>query len=353
VLNQWKLGEALTGDMALDPPIRSLMVYNANPMAMAPEQGRIAQGLSREDLFTVVSEHFLTDTARYADIVLPATTQVEQEDIMFSWGHLYLSYNNRAIDPMGEAVANTELFRRLAKAMGFDDPCFSRTDEEQIAEAMLWDAPQMAGISIERLKRDGFARLNLPSADDYAPHAEGNFATPSGKCEFKASMAAEGNFVLGLFRQGYDGQQSGEPIDPLPHFIAPQESPVTNPALAARYPLNLITPKNHAFLSSSFGNLPHQRRHAGDQPVVLHPTDAAKYGITAGERVRVHNDRGAFEAIAQVTDDIRQGFVVAPAGHWASLNSGGATVHAVTSSRYADMGGAPTFSDILVAVERC
>ena len=353
VLNQWKLGEALTGDMALDPPIRSLMVYNANPMAMAPEQGRIAQGLSREDLFTVVSEHFLTDTARYADIVLPATTQVEQEDIMFSWGHLYLSYNNRAIDPMGEAVSNTELFRRLAKAMGFDDPCFSRTDEEQIAEAMLWDAPQMAGITIERLKRDGFARLNLPSADDYAPHAQGNFATPSGKCEFKASMAAEGNFVLGLFRQGYDGQQSGEPIDPLPHFIAPQESPVTNPALAARYPLNLITPKNHAFLSSSFGNLPHQRRHAGDQPVVLHPTDAAKYGITAGERVRVHNDRGAFEAIAQVTDDIRQGVVVAPAGHWASLNSGGATVHAVTSSRYADMGGAPTFSDILVAVERC
>lgn len=353
VLNQWKLGEALTGEMALDPPIRSLMVYNANPMAMAPEQGRIAQGLSRENLFTVVSEHFLTDTARYADIVLPATTQVEQEDIMFSWGHLYLSYNNRAIDPMGEAVSNTELFRRLAKAMGFDDPCFSRTDEEQIAEAMLWDAPQMAGITIEQLKRDGFARLNLPSAEHYAPHAEGNFATPSGKCEFKASMAAEGNFVLGLFRQGYDGQQSGEPIDPLPHFIAPQESPVTNPALAARYPLNLITPKNHAFLSSSFGNLPHQRRHAGDQPVVLHPTDAAKYGITAGERVRVHNDRGAFEAIAQVTDDIRQGVVVAPAGHWASLNSGGATVHAVTSSRYADMGGAPTFSDILVAVERC
>ncbi|RJG51737.1 molybdopterin oxidoreductase family protein [Sphingobium terrigena] len=353
VLNQWKLGEALTDEMPLDPPIRSLMVYNANPMAMAPEQGRIAQGLAREDLFTVVSEHFLTDTARYADILLPATTQVEQEDIMFSWGHFYLSYNNRAIDPMGEAISNTELFRRLAKAMGFEDPCFSRTDEEQIAQAMLWDAPQMEGITVERLKREGFARLNLPSADEYAPHAQGNFATPSGKCEFKASMAAEGNFVLGLFRQGYDGQQSGEPIDPLPHYIAPQESRFTNPVLAARYPLNLITPKNHAFLSSSFGNLPHQRRHAGEQPVVMHPADAAKYGIAAGERVRVHNDRGTFEAIAQVTKDIRQGVVVAPAGHWASLNSGGATVHAVTSSRYADMGAAPTFSDTLVAVERC
>lgn len=352
VLNQWKLGEALTGDMPLDPPIRSLMVYNANPMVMTPEQDRIARGLAREDLFTVVSEQFLTDTARFADIVLPATTQVEQEDIMFSWGHFYLSYNNRAIAPMGESVPNTELFRRLARAMGFDDPCFFRSDEDQIADAMLWDAPQLEGITLERLKRDGYARLNLPPADEYAPHAEGSFATPSGKCEFKASMAAQGNFVLGLFRQGYDGQQSGEPVDPLPHFIAPQESPITNPELAARYPLSLITPKNHAFLSSSFGNLPHQRRHAGEQPIVLHPADAERCGIAAGDRVRVRNDRGAFEAIAQVTEDIRQGVVVAPVGYWPSL-SGGASVHAVTSSRYADLGCAPTFSDNLVAVERC
>lgn len=354
VINQWKLGEVLTGEMPLDPPIRSLMVYNANPMAMSPEQARIARGLSREDLFTVVSEHFLTDTARYADIVLPATTQVEQEDIMFSWGHFYLSYNNRAIPPMGEAVPNTELFRRLAKAMGFSDPCFSRSDEEQIAESMLWDAPQLQGITLAQLKRDGFARLNLPSADEYAPHAEGNFATPSGKCEFKASLAADGNFVLGLFRQGYDGQQSGEPVDALPHFIAPQESQTSNPGLAARFPLSLITPKNHAFLSSSFGNLPQQRRHAGmEQPVILHPADAARYGIAAGDRVRIRNDRGAFEALAQVTEDIREGVVVAPAGYWASLSADGATVHAVTSSRYADLGRAPTFSDNLVAVERC
>lgn len=273
---------------------------------------------------------------------------------MFSWGHLYLSYNNRAIDPMGEAVPNTELFRRLAAAMGFTEPCFTRSDEEQIAESMLWDAPQMEGVTLERLKRDGYVRLNLPDADSYAPHAEGNFATASGKCEFRASLAEQGNFVLGLFRQGYDGQQSGEPIDPLPHFIAPVESANADPALAALYPLNLITPKNHAFLNSSFGNLPHQRRHAGEeQPVILHPADAERYGVATGDRVRVHNARGAFEALAKVTEDIRRGVVVAPAGHWASLDAGGANVHAVTSSRYADLGAAPTFSDTLVAIERC
>nr|WP_245405812.1 molybdopterin oxidoreductase family protein [Sphingobium sp. Sx8-8] len=353
VLNQWKLGAALTGEMALDPPIQSLMVYNANPMVMSPEQARIAEGLLREDLFTVVSEQFMTDTARYADIVLPATTQVEQEDIMFSWGHMYLSYNNRAIDPIGEAVPNTELFRRLAKTMGFEDPSFYRSDAEQIADAMLWDAPQMQGITLERLKREGYARLNLPSADEYAPHANGHFATPSGKCEFYSSMAADGNFVLGLFRQGYDGQQSGEPIDPLPHYIPPQESAESNPDLAARYPLNLITPKSHAFLSSTYGNLPHQRRQAGDQSVTLHPDDAARFGIAASDRVKIWNDRGAFEAVAQISPDIRQGVIVAPVGYWPSLNGGQATVHAITSSRYADLGKAPTFSDNLVAVERC
>lgn len=272
---------------------------------------------------------------------------------MFSWGHLYLSYNNRAIEPLGAAVPNTELFRRLARGMGFEDPCFYRSDEEQIADAMIWDAPQMAGITIERLKREGYARLNLPSADDYAPHAEGDFATPSGKCEFKSSLAENGNFVLGLFRQGYDGDQPGEPIDPLPHFIPPQESPQTNPALAGRFPLSLITPKSHAFLSSTYGNLPHQRRQAGDQQVTLHPEDAALYGIAAGDRVTVRNDRGAFEATAHISEDIRQGVVLAPVGHWPSLSAGGATVHAVTSARYADLGRAPTFSDNLVAVEPC
>ena len=175
VLNQWRLGAALIGEMALDPPIRSLFVYNANPMSMVMEQAKLEEGLAREDLFTVVSEHFITDTAKYADIVLPATTQLEQADLMFSWGHLYLSYNNPAIAPVGEAVSNTELFRRLAKAMEITDPFFFRSDEEMIAQSMDWSSPVLEGITVETLKAKGYQRLNMPSADEWAPHREGNF----------------------------------------------------------------------------------------------------------------------------------------------------------------------------------
>ena len=184
VLNCWKLGQALIGELEQGPPIKSLFVYNGNPVVVTPEQDKVVQGLSREDLFTVVSDHFLTDTARFADIVLPATTQIEQEDIMFSWGHFYLSYNNQSIQPLGEAVSNTELFRRLARAMNFNDPHFYRDDAQMIEEAIDWNAPLMQGITLSNLKEKGFARLNIPSADKYAPHAEGNFPTPSGKCEF-------------------------------------------------------------------------------------------------------------------------------------------------------------------------
>ena len=155
VLNQWRLGPALTGEMALDPPIRALFVYNANPAVVAPEQEKIIRGLRREDLFTVVSEQFLTDTALHADIVLPATTQLEQEDIMYSWGHFYLSYNNPAVAPLGEAVPNTQLFRRLAATMGFDDPFFRRDDRQMIAEALDWASPALAGITLEALRRIG------------------------------------------------------------------------------------------------------------------------------------------------------------------------------------------------------
>jgi len=209
VVNQWRLGQALTGELGLDTPIRSLMVYNSNPMVVAPEQAKLEQGLSREDLFTVVSEQFMTDTARFADIVLPATTQLEQFDIMFSWGHLYMTLNEPAIAPLGEAVPNTELFRRLARAMGFDDPFWAMTDEDMAQMAFDWTSPALKGITLATLRAKGYARLNVGSADDFIPHREGNFPTPSGKCEFKSSIAAGGNMVLPLFRQGYMGGQSG------------------------------------------------------------------------------------------------------------------------------------------------
>ena len=351
VLNSWRLGQALTGELGFDPPIKALFVYNANPMAMVTEQAKLEQGLEREDLFTVVSEHFLTDTARYADIVLPATTQLEQKDIMFSWGHLYLSYNNPAIEPLGEAVSNTELFRRLAKAMGIDDPSFYRTDDEIIEASLDWTNPVLQGITLEDVKAKGYARLTMPSADDWAPHREGNFPTPTGKCEFKSSITGGGNFVVPLFRQGYNGDQDGTPVDALPHYIPPNENPQTTPALAKRYPLSLITPKSHAFLNSNYGNLPAQTAQADEeQSVFLHPEDAEQRGIVAGAPIRVFNDRGAFEAFASISPDVMPGVVMAPSGYWHRSNRKGATVHALTPPAYADLGRAPTFSDVLVQV---
>jgi anaerobic selenocysteine-containing dehydrogenase len=352
VLNQWKLGAALTGELALDPPIRSLFVYNANPMVVAPEQEKVVAGLAREDLFTVVSDHFITDTARYADVVLPATTQMEQYDIMFSWGHFYLSLNQRAITPRGEAVPNTELFRRLAAAMGFDDPFFKRSDEQMAVEALDWSSPALAGITMEQLQRDGYARLKLGTPDTYAPHAEGKFPTPSGKVELKASMAAGGNFVLPLFRQGSNEFQDGTAVDPLPTYVPPQESPDTNQALAARYPLSILTPKNHAFLNSGYANIARQLGHAGEQYVVIHPKDARARGIAEGEKIEVFNDRGRFQAEAQVSDEVRPGVVVSPLGYWASASPGGRSANVINASRYADLGRGPTFSDTLVEVRR-
>jgi anaerobic selenocysteine-containing dehydrogenase len=279
--------------------------------------------------------------------VLPAATQLEQFDIMFSWGHLYLSLNQKAIEPLGEAVPNTELFRRLARTMGFDGRQWQRNDEEMALDALDWTSPALQGITMDVLKEKGWARLNVGTPDTYAPHAAGNFLTPSGKCEFKASMAAGGNFVLPLFRQGSNEFQAGEPVDPLPTYIPPRESPATNARLAAKYPLNVISPKSHAFLNSCYGNLPAQLHHAGEQVVLVNPKDAIARNIGEGSAVRIFNDRGSFEAIAKVSAEIMQGVVVAPLGYWRDLSRARATVNALNPSAYADLGRAPTFSDTL------
>jgi anaerobic selenocysteine-containing dehydrogenase len=350
VLNQWRLGPALTSEEPLDPPIKSLFVYNSNPAIVVPEQEKIIQGLESADLFTVVSEQFLTDTARYADIVLPATTQLEQFDLMFSWGHLYLSLNQQAIAPLGESVSNTELFRRLARTMGFDDRQWQRSDEEMAVDVLDWANPALQGITMDLLKEKGWARLNVGTPDTYAPHSNGNFLTPSRKCEFKASMAAGGNFVLPLFRQGSNEFQAGEPVDPLPTYVPPNESPATNARLAAKYPLNIISPKSHAFLNSSYGNLPRQLHYAGEQIVLVNPMDALARNVGEGSPVRIFNDRGSFEAIAKVSSDVMPGVVVAPLGYWRSLSRTAATVNALSPSAFADLGRAPTFSDTLVEV---
>ncbi len=346
IINQWRLGRALTDGPDGVSAIKSLFVYNSNPAVVAGNQGQVLEGLARDDLFTVVSEHFVTDTARYADIVLPAAMATEHTDLMFSWGHLYLTYAPKMVEPPGSCVPNTELFRRLAKVMGVEDPWFDLTDEEQLVRALDWSAPQMEGITIERLQTEGYARLNVPSPDTYAPHVGGDFPTPSGKVELAASMTAGGNFVAPLFRQGIAGQQDGSPVEALPTYYPPEET-----GGAGRYPLSMVSPKAHAFMNSQYGNMDKQLGQQGPQACRINPADAEARGISDRSLVRVFNDRSELRAMARVTDTVMPGVVSMPMGHWSSAEYGEATVNALNSDRYADIGRAPTFSDTAVEVE--
>lgn len=351
VINNLRLGQALTGEMELDPPLKSLMVWNANPVSQAPESNKIVEGLKREDLFTVVAEHFITDTAAYADIILPATMAAEMDDMILSWGHFYLTYNQKCVEPPGETASNAEIFRRLAKTFGFDEPQFKRTDAEMVEDTLDWTSPALAGVTMEDFKRDGYVHLKVGTPSERCPHKEGNFPTPSGKVEFKSSAAAGGNFVATPFRQLYDAFQGGEPVDPLPSYVPSRERPETNPELAMRYPLNIVTPKSHGFLNSQYANEVHKVRGQGEQYVLIHPADATARGIQHGEFVRVFNDRGEFHGDARVTDDTQPGVVVATLGYWRSLTKGGGAVNVISSDQFVNLGHAPSLSDNLVQVE--
>lgn len=350
VINNLQIGRHLTGRIPMDPPIRSLMVWNSNPVTQAPETDLIVEGLLREDLFLVVADHFMVDTARYADIVLPAAMGAEMEDIILSWGHNYLTYNAKCVEPPGEALPNAEIFRRLARAMGYAEPRLQWSDAECLEHFVDWQAPACAGITLAGLREKGFAHLNIGGADDRAPHREGNFPTPSGKCEFVSSIAGSGNFVAGPFRQMYADMQGGEALDAVPDYVPSRESPATNPALAARFPLNIVSPKSHGFLNSCYANIENKQKAQGAQFLLIHAEDARTRGIAEGDAVRVFNDRGAFEAEARVSADVNAGVVVATLGYWRQLNRG--TVNAISSAEFVNMGHAPSFSDNLVEVQR-
>ena len=350
VVNELDLGAALTGQLPLDPPIQSLFVYNSNPVSQAPSAGLVVQGLQREDLFTVVSELFITDTAKYADLLLPATMQAEQYDLMVTWGHLYVMLNQPAIEPPGECVPNIELFRRLARTMGFDDEYWSLPLDEMLRRSYDWDSPAMQGITLEALKERGYMRLNVGMPDTRRPHAEGNFKTPSGKCEFAASAAAGGNFVVPVWRSGYEGMQPGTPVDPVPNYIPPSETAAS--PLVQRYPLNLVSPKPHAFLNTQYGNEPTNQRRQGEQLIVMHPADALARQIEPGSFVRVFNERGAFEARAELSEDVAVGLMMTNVGHWPGLNRSGTAVNSTTPPRHCNLGQAGTYSDNLVDVQR-
>ncbi len=328
-INQSALGEALT---AARPPVKAIYVYNNNPVAVCPDSNKVIAGFSRPDLFTVVHDVFMTDTADYADIVLPATTQLEHYDVHKSYGHLYVLANNPAIAPVGEARPNIEVFRLLAKRMGFTEACFDDSDEDVCRQALTSSAARMRGIEWDALKERGWQRLAVPEV--FAPFAEGGFPTPSGKCEFYSETASS----LGL--------------DPLPAYTPPRENVLSAPGLARRYPLAFISPPARNFLNSSFANLPFARASEKEPRLDIHPEDAAPRGIANGDRVRVCNDRGSYTLKAAVSDRARPGVVVAPSVWWKKLSPDGRNANDVTSQALADMGGAATFYDCLVEVER-
>jgi anaerobic selenocysteine-containing dehydrogenase len=331
-INMIRLGEALTRrDAGVGgPPVRALVVYNSNPAAVAPDRGTVLEGLARSDLFTVVLEHFQTDTADWADIVLPATTQLEHWDLHLSYGHHYVALNQPAIPPVGNAKPNSEIFRLLGARMGLDHPVMRDDDQTLIRQALEGGGPNLRGVTFDALLERGWMRLAVPRP--YLPFAQGGFLTPSGKCEFVSERLA----AMGL--------------DPVPTYTPPYESPERAPELAQRFPLTLISSPAHQFLNSTFVNIAPLRRGAREPELVIHPADAAPRAIVPGSRVLVHNDRGEFLAVARVEDSLREGTVWAPSIWWGKFAADGRNANHTTSQRETDLGHGPVFYDNLVEV---
>ncbi|RZI39884.1 molybdopterin oxidoreductase family protein [Herbaspirillum sp. HC18] len=331
-INMSTIGDDLLRDTSPEfgPKIEAVIVYNSNPVAVAPESAKVARGFARDDLFTVVLEHFQTDTADHADIVLPATTQLEHVDIHSTYGHLYMMANNAAVAPLGEAKPNTEIFRLLAARMGFDDPCFKESDDEIASQAFNRNDARAIHFDWDSLKRKGWQKLNVPDA----PFAEGGFPTPSGRCEL------------------YSERMKAAGFDPLPTFTPPHESVASNPVLGKKYPLSMISPPARNFLNSTFVNVQSLRDTEGEPHLDMHPDDAAARGIEDGTQVRIFNDRGSYVAKARVTDKARPGLVVGLSIWWKKFAADGKNANEVTSQRLTDMGKAPTFYDVLVQVEK-
>lgn len=332
IVNMNQIGDALThaGGAAFGPKIEAVVVYNANPVAVAPESAKVAAGFAREDLFTIVLEQFQTDTADYADLLLPATTQLEHVDVHKSYGHTHVMANLPAIAPVGESRPNTEIFRSIARAMNLSEPALFESDEEVAASAFDWRDPAFAGADWATLKREGWLKLDIADA----PFANGGFRTPTGKCEFYSEALAKAG------------------IDPLPDYLPPYESADGAPELAARYPLAMISPPARNFLNSTFVNVESLRATEGEPHVDIHPADAAQRAIADGDEVRIFNDRGTLRARARVTERARAGLVVGLSIWWKKLAPDGRNANEVTSQALTDLGGSATFYDCLVEVER-
>ena len=320
-INMTTIGDDLLREtsVAFGPRVEALVVYNSNPVAVAPDSGKVVQGFAREDLFTVVLEHFHTDTADYADYILPATTQLEHWDVHWSYGHTDVVLNRPAIAPVGEARSNAQIFRDLAARMGFTDPCFDDSDEALCRQAFG------SGVDYALLQSQGFATLAIADA----PFANGGFPSPSGKCEFySARLAAQG-------------------LDGLPDYLPNYELQGTS----ARYPLAMISPPARNFLNSTFVNVQSLRNIEGRPVLEIHPDDAEARGIANDAVVRTFNDRGSYLCHATVSRRARPGVVNGLGIWWRKLGLDGTNVNQVTSQALTDLGRAPTFYDCLVQVE--
>jgi anaerobic selenocysteine-containing dehydrogenase len=320
-LNMVTIGDDLLRETSpgFGPKVEAMIVYNSNPVAVAPESGKVVQGFAREDLFTVVLEHFQTDTADFADYLLPATTQLEHWDVHASYGHTDVLLNRPAIAPLGQARTNTDVFRALAQRLGFTDPGFG-DDDETLCRTAFGDV-----VPFDELLQNGFASLPLPDA----PFAHGAFPTPSGRCEF---------FSERLAMQGLDG---------LPDYLPNYETTGSS----AAWPLAMISPPARNFLNSTFVNVKSLRDIEGEPILEMHATDARSRGIADGDVVRVFNARGAYHCKARISPRARSGVVNGLGVWWRKLGLRGTNVNEVTSQRLTDLGRGPVFYDCLVEVE--
>lgn len=323
LVNMTELGRALS---ELDQPrVHGLVVYNSNPAAIAPNQELVLKGLARPDLFTVAIEQMQTDTADYADIVLPSTTFLEHTDLYLSYGHYYLQLARPALPAAGECKSNFEIFEFLAQRMGFEEPCFRESEDDCMRTLLASGHPFLEGITLERLDREHSVRLNVSApGEPFLPFAHGGFATPDGKMDLGAENL---------------------------EYTAPVESRFGDASLRDRYPLELIPSKNHNSMNSTFGNRPDTD--AETATVYLHSSDAARRGITDGDLVRLFNDRGSLRFTAKVDGVVREGVVHAPSVRWAKRSPERRSINVLTSDRLTDFGGSPTFFSCLVQVEKC
>jgi anaerobic selenocysteine-containing dehydrogenase len=328
-VNMNQLAEALAGELE-GPPVQALYVYNCNPAAVAPNQAKVVEGLRRDDLFNVVHELFATDTVDYADIVLPATSQLEHEDLHSSYGHFEVMHNERAIEPLFDSKSNVEVFRALASKLGFEPDLFP--DDATLMRSALNGGPLVSGITLETLRQKHSIRMDLP--ETFMPYAEGGFRTPSGKCE----LYSERMIVNGL--------------PPLPEYSPAAESPFEIPVSKRRYPIMLLSPPKGSFLNSTFGDSDFHLGRAGDPSVEMNEADAATAELAAGEWAMVENDRGKFLARVLLNGSVSKGVACARGIHWSKTSPGGYGINATTSSGLTDMGGGAVFFDNAVRIRR-